>query len=905
MSSSTVKFIVSIFMLFLLHDTAIAQKICNTKVVHQTEIYQPGIRHSIAFEVSNISGETKRFRPELTLPTSWELATSAPSITLAAEEKGWVFMSFFIPSTQMPGVHQAIFILKDIDRPYYEKTPVFFEVDKHHDLQVRSLTAPKFTQAGELIEVTFEVINRGNIKESVRLSSLNSIQGATNYLIAPDSSILVKVHQKTDARAHYVQSINCNLEVFSVGTTQSKKAYSSTKVFPTKIAAKDAFFRYPIEASIYFNSYRSNQQQFNSRYFEVKGNGFLDAESKHYLNFIVRGPNQLRQSRFGISDQYSLIYRYQQNTTLYLGDHTFNISRLGFMGRYGMGARLDHSVNHWVLSAFYTKPRLFNFSKEPIFGAKAVYAASKHLKLGVSLSSSKEMAQYYNHQAVKQEGKSGQIAVFEVEFQEKNTQIQTEVATSMTSETMDYAGDVSLSHRVGRLSYRGNATMAGENYFGSLSNSLRYANALSYNVAKWNFGVGQGYSKVHERIDTTLYGMRPYFENYYTSVGYRLSKSHFFNIRADRRIREDLSERKSFNYREKGIDYRYKYTSNFFNLSFNGRMALTQNLISESREIRNTYGHFLTANYKIAQGFSVRGNFSHNRTNRYSKTNMVTDYYLYGGGLNYYVNQGLRVSGSYNSGFSPEESYRKRDFVNTAVLAKLNHNHQIEGQVNYYINPNTVSNTELFAFIKYTFRFGVPIKKVLKQGGVQGQVFSSDPSINLKGVQLIAAGNTVRTDTQGKFELNNLSVGANYLLLDESSLPRNVIPSAPMPLEFTVAENGKAPVTIELVKAAEFTGKLLVGDSWDEYNLKGHLKLQNELFTYYAESDKNGNFKFQHVVPGTYSLSLIRFQGDNSLLPVSQQVKLEVSGKMKKPVVFMLKAKKRKIKLKNSNLKVG
>lgn len=890
-------------MALLFTKDALGQENIQIRIKQSASSFTPGIRHSMAFEVTNAGNSELQAVPSLNLPNGWNLITAGGQIKLKAGEQQMVLVGFFIPFSESPGQKEGRFIIKNSTSGAESSIRVEFNVEELHNVQVSNLTASQNIQAGEMVEAVFEIRNEGNVTERLSVKSANELKDDEFYIIAPDSAVLVRVQEKSNAQANGIQLISSELEVKTESTGKSKKSYSTTRVFPTKIAKRDAYFRFPIEASVYHNMYSNGEVNQSSRFYELRGAGYLDLKKDHHLNFIVRAPNQSNLTRFGVNDQYSLVYRHKDSTRVFIGDHVFNINRLGFMGRFGFGARVDQKIGKYEVSAFFTKPRLSFYSKEPIFGGKVQYFPSDHLTLGLSVTSSKEIAQFYNYTAVKSAGESGQIMAFSTEYEDEKTKVQMEVATSVSASTMDYAGDVNVSHAAGRFSYRGNLTMAGENFFGSLSNSLRYSNGLSYNLRKWNFGAGQGYSKVHERMDTTLNGVLPYFENYYASVGHRINESNFINLRADFRSREDKGERAVFNYEERGIDYRYKYSQGRLIVNFNGRIAQTRNLLSESRDLRITSGEFLNINYRISNGLSVRGNFNHNRTNRYNRTNVLNDYYLYGGGFNANISRKFRMGASYNSGFSPEETYRKRDFVNANAMVRIGKHHQLEARVNYYMNPNNVNNKEMFAFLKYTYRFGAPLKKVLKQGGINGVIFSNDPSIKLKGIQVIASGSSVRTDAQGRFELNNLPVGNGYILIDESSLPSDVVLVERPPYEVRIEEGRTTDMALELTRAVNLAGKL-VSETDEPVDLSAYLKLENEDHTYYVESDKTGAFAFRKIVPGKYKLSLLRLKGTKDLEPVIQGLAVDASLN-ENPVVFRLKAQERKITIKNNNFKIG
>ncbi|MBN7817695.1 TonB-dependent receptor [Algoriphagus pacificus] len=889
--------------LFLVSEDAFTQEspIVSIKQIETT--FTPGVRHSVVFEVNNVSNTELLLTPSFSLPESWTLITAGSQFSLKAREKELILVTFFIPVNENPGHHVGRFRLKNITNGMESAIPIEFFIEDFHNIQLRTISAPLNIQAGETIETIFEIRNEGNVPERLSVKSSNELKDKAFYIIPPDSAVLVRVNEKSRAQANSVQLINCELVVTSEASGKTIKSFSTTRVFPSKLPKSDAYFRFPVEASVYQNIYGNGFSNQNSRFFELSGAGFLDLKKQHRLDFIIRAPNQSNLTRFGVNDQYSLVYRNADRTKVYFGDHVFNISRLGFIGRYGFGARLDQRVGRFEFSGFFTKPRLSSYSKEPIYGVKAQYFLSSRLTLGLSSTGSKEISQYYSYSAVKSAGKAGQIVSFSTTYKDEKTQAQLEVASSISTSTIDFAGDLNVSRSFGNFSYRGGVTMAGEEFFGSLSNSLQYSNGLSYNLKKWYFSIGQGYSKVHERIDTTMQAVLPYFENYYGSIGHNINESNYFNIRADFRSREDKGERAIFNYDERGIDYRYKFFKGRFTLNFNGRVSQTRNLLSDDRQYRNTSSEFLNVNYRLSSWLTIRGNFNHNKTNRYNITNVLSHYYLYGGGFNANINQILRVGANYNSGFSPEEAYNKRDFVNANAMIRIGQNHQFEARLNYYMIPNQTSNKEMFAFLKYTFKFGAPLKKVLKQGSVRGIVTSNDPSIELKGIQVIASGRTVRTDSQGRFEFNNLLTGNGYILVDESTLPSDGVLVSSLPYEVKIQEGQKTEIVLEVTRGVNLAGKLQVVTD-DSLDLSAYLKLESDARTYFIESDKTGSFDFKKIIPGKYNLSIIRMKSKLDLEPEVENIAVDTTID-NGLVVFNLKTKERKIIIKSKDFEIG
>jgi hypothetical protein len=871
-------------------------------VSHQVRSYPPGSRHTLSVKLVNQTDEAVLVTPQITLPNNWQEQTNAATLAIPARSRQWLFVSFTIPERQSPGKQTGAISLLASDSTVLATTAIVFEVEKYHKLAVRTLEAPESAEAGESLEMRFEITNLGNVEAVVELTPVGKIEGETTRTIPVGETTVVKMTHETSEKMRLARLIGNRLRVKNTSSGKTISGYASTRVFPTKTFKKDAYFRYKMEASIYHNTYATKDTRFSSQFIELRGSGFLDVDDSHYLNLLVRAPNQSQLSRFGINDQYSLIYRYQDKTEVFLGDHTFNLSKLGFTGRYGMGAMINQSYKNWVFTGFFSKPRHFNLSKKPIFGGKVLLNPTEKLQVGLSVTSSQELARYYNTQNAKPEGIGGQVAVLEGKYESEKTLITSEVATSISGGKADFATDFTFNQHLGNFSYMGTFTSAGLNYFGTINNSLRYSNALNFAKGKWTTSVGQNYSKVNERVDTTFLGIQPYYQNLYARVGYRFNLRHFASARAYDRNREDLSERKTYKYHEKGVEYRYQFNGNKLTMNFNGRVARTSNLFQDGANARLTYANFISAGYRVLPSLSLRGSFSHNRTNRYSKVNSLVDYYQYGGGVNFRFNSSLQLRGTYNSGFSPEETFKKRDLVSVMLLARIGRRHQIEARANYYMRPEAVNEKELFAFVKYTFRFGVPLKKVRKLGSIRGQVSSADATIRLKGVRFMADGALVKTDAKGHFEINNIPEGKSQLILEKSSLPPGVVADSRKPFDLLIKEGAAAEVRIELARAQEVRGGLALKETDISAGLKGRIMLKGKRNKYYTTSKDDGSFTFRKIAPGEYTLSVVTLQDGD--LVAKDTLNLSVGGEPIEDAVLPVSRKQRKIKFKSITTKL-
>jgi len=876
------------------------------RVLNLKETYATNKSHTLIIEIENSENSTSNLKLTAELPRNWNLISISDLGVLEGNQKKMVLISFTIPIDNPSGNITATFTVKNTNGSRISSKEVVFTIEPNLDLEVYNLYTSEKVQAGEMITAKYEIKNRGNVEQEISLSSQNMIKGEKLIKLGPNMTATVELTQKTDAKYYDFTTITTSLNAISVTSSKAYKAYGSTKVFPTKLKQSDPFFRYPVRFSLHYNSNTFQENHYSTLSGEFIGDGFLDLDRKNYLNFIIRAPQQKNLKNFGITDQYSLIYKYNNRTTVYLGDHAYYLNRLGFDSRFGMGFRVDQNINNWTLSAFFSKPRLYSFNSEALFGFKSVYHFSKNAFLGFAVESSKGTVIGANRNIQANPDEKGQIGTANFELRGKSTFINAESSLSVTNQHVDHAHFLNLVQRMNSLTYSGSLTFSGKNYFGNIRNSIEYNNSLFYKFRKFDFVIGQTVSQVNKRLDPLFFAAEPYFESYFGKIGYRFGPKSYINIRADKRVREDQLEPKSYFYKESGIDYRYIFTSKIFSFGFTGRIAETQNLLSNDLQYRKTYSHSLDASFRFSDHFSFRSNINHNYSNRYNNLNINENYYTYSVGMDYNFNNYFRLNTTYNSGFSPEDTYLRRDFINAMLVVTVAKNHLFEIRANYFENPGTANKKELLAFGTYTYSFGVPLKRILAQGGINGLIQVNDKSIDVKGIKIIAAGKSLVTNEKGVFEFNNLPLGNNYILMDESTLPFGIIPATKTPFQVIVEKDKKSELNITIVRASTIQGTLIFPELTrpNGLNLEGYLKIQNENFTYNVESNAQGVFKFQNIVPGTYKLTLTRYKG-KEFFEIEKETQITVKEGEKATINVPVKGKERKVQFKSKNFTIG
>lgn len=869
------------------------------------ESYTTNSNHTLLLELNNKGAELTNITTSILLPKGFKLITISSLNSVEENTKKTMLISFFIAENTTSGSFQGNLTLLSGTK-IVSNCLLSFTIENNYSLRVTNVSAPQNVQAGEPITATYLVQNTGNVEQTISLNSGNTLDGSNEIVLGPAISRVITVSQKTASKMSNLRAINTSLEVVSITSGKSYKAYSTTTVFPNKIEKKDAFFRFPIRTSLFFNSYTDKKDHYSTMSTEISGTGYLDYTKNHAIDFIFRGPRQDKIQRFGVTDQYSLKYSFKNKTRISLGDQAYDVDRLGFTNRFGMGARIDHNIKRWTLSAFYNKPRLYNFNEEELYGTKLSYHVSDSMHTGISLVHANNVLRNFNPKVVNKTDHKVDILTANINFQKKRTLITAEASLSNSGTFTDFAVYLILMQRWKNISYTGNFTTAGKNYFGTLNNSIQFSNSLTYSMRKWTVGVGQAVYKVNKRLDPLYYAAEPYFENYFMTIGYRFNQNHHLNFRVDRRIREDQLEPKNYYYKENGLNYRYSFNTNFFNAFFNGRIAKTQNLLSNSIGYNKTYSHNLSLSYRFPINFRINTNISHNYSNRYGRSSKNLNSYRYSIGFNCKLKQIYRFGANYISGFSPEETHLQREYINVNLAARISKNHQIEVRANYFESPAVINRKELLVYGKYSYTFGIPLKKIVEQGSVIGQVITHNDSINKKGIRIIAAGKTVITNKKGQFELHNLPVGKNFIFIDQASLPKNVIATSKKPQEIVVKEKKVLLKEIEVVYAAAVNGIIIVSDTFEKQkDLGAYLKLSNSSFTYFTESNMEGKFYFQQIVPGEYELKVIQFKENTNLIAAQKAAQFTLEEGEQKSKEIRFAEQQQLIKFNNRNFKIG
>lgn len=891
-----VKNIVAIYML-LICAVSVSQEQITLNVQHNTKAFMPNSQNTLVVKISNSLSLDKTITSNIILPENWRIITKSNLTHIPAKQSSFQYITFYIPSTTAPGEFTGNFTVKDSVNKQLAYLPLNFEVLKNRDIKVKLISASNNIKSGDVFYATYVLENNGNTNETVNLqSTTNTIVGANTVTLKPNTNTYVEVYEKTKTVEQF-STLLSDLKIV-IEDQEISKAQHLCKIYPNKIKAKDPFKRFPVSASYIYNGFFSSvNDHFSVSAFEILGNGFVDEKNTKYLDVILRGPNHLKTNRFSSFDQYSLYYHNSNSQTqVWLGDYGLQVNRLVLNGRYGMGARIDQEFNKLKWSAFYAKPRFYR-NNNAIYGTQLKYSINDSLKIGGSFVVTKPQSGM--HAEI---GKNASIFTLETKYNSKKTYIELETSASMFNNNVDFGNFFQVRQRFGKLRYSGNIIYTGENYVGAFYNSFSVSNSLSIPIGKKSqLQFLQSLFKVNQRLDQLFFTAEPHYQNYSLDYKYRINDKNNFNLRYVKRIREDKLEPKSFYYKEELLTYYYRYFNNKINFTLSGQVGKSKNLLLENSDYRKTFGTSISSGFRLSDVFCLNANINHTYTSKYSNLDQSVNYLRYGVGLNVNVSNDFRLNFNFNNSFNPEENYKTRDYIASNVFWRLSKNHIFELRTNYYSNPGVVDRKEFYTMGKYTYQFGVPIVKKYKEGGITGRITTSD-SIDLSTILITASSTNVKPDEFGRFEINNLPTGKNYLVLDQATLPKNYTIACKMPFEVNVEEGKTKPIQIPLVKASNISGKIQAPIGVN--NLSGYLQLESDKFTYYTKSNPDGSYNFNNIVPGAYKLTLVKLvqPSEDVILPSFQKLFVKPGFNLKTQII--LNQREREVKFKPTNFNV-
>jgi hypothetical protein len=339
----------------LVGQTGQVVKLLSTK--SEVEVL-PGQIVNLAFFAENITEEGKPVNVVLKVPDGWKIISSSPKFDAKPGEKKFFIFSIQIPSTNPVGQFHANVVASHAQTgSTFDSLSVSLTVGEVEKIEMHLVESPEYIRAGEEFRSEFLLQNLGNTEKKVFLETRNCfIEGQTEIELEPGQSVrFFAINQSSDEITETFK------EYFTVRALVSgevkESIFKSYMVFSVNEKKKDLYFRFPVEFSTTYLASNQRGSYEQAWQFELSGNGTLDEEGKHRLEFLARGPNNTNLSFLGMYDQYFISYE-NKNLELFAGEKAFLFTPLTESSRFGLGTESKVIFNNGLNFGFlYVKPR--------------------------------------------------------------------------------------------------------------------------------------------------------------------------------------------------------------------------------------------------------------------------------------------------------------------------------------------------------------------------------------------------------------------------------------------------------------------------------------------------------------------------------------------------------------------
>ncbi|WP_394698152.1 carboxypeptidase regulatory-like domain-containing protein [uncultured Draconibacterium sp.] len=825
----------------------LSQQLLQTNFVKPQVETEPGKVCNLAFFITNNSEEPIRVNPNYILPDNWKLVTSLSAIDLQPSEKKFLIISVQIPESYLVGDYSVVPEFNDDKGQLLQKDEVHVRVLEVEKITIEKLEKKEYVYAGEEIRASYLLQNQGNTEKSFFIETQNCQveEGAEVRLGVGESKVITVVKPTSEdyvnsAREYYTIRVNAGNRVL-------ESVNNWTQVFPSKNLKKDMYFRFPISFSGSYLGVNKDDQYESTYQFELQGQGTLDVEGKHQLEFMARGPNNTDLSYLGLYDQYYLSYQ-NKNLMLFGGQKNFMFTPLTESSRYGWGFESKVVVNSGLtLGYLYVEPRFYQEIKNEMAGI-----------LGYQFNPKNKIELYYVTKQFEALNDRTQLLSFTSVFTPFNgTDVDLELSRGYLNNEADNAYRVNINSRFSLFNFSGNYYNTGKNYPGYYNNSKFYSANVS---ARLSQKIGLSFYARRDFMNAqldTFFVTAPITKSYQGSLDYKLGLQSQLKLFVRQYERKDRLNYNKFHYKTRSANLRFSQKWRWFRFSLTGEAGKTTNfLLDPGENQQNSYRGMGDFSFNIASKHFIRAFGSWSNINQFVS------------GKQQNITAGMSVSSQisekFNANFYVQNAYDIDDYYKNRNLMQLSFNynflpnHSIALRSFYTIFKTEVDQAEFTMAATYAYKFGVPLKQVIKAGIIRGQIINKQGE-PVEGVWVRLLNKTVVTDKNGEYIFDLVQPGTHLVSFDESSFELDELTNIPNPVEVNVFEDQVSTVDVRILKGAELKGKIILEEATlkaaadDNVNAANIIvEVKSSLDQYRITTNSNGLFQFPLLKPGKY-----------------------------------------------------
>ncbi|MFZ2284434.1 MAG: carboxypeptidase-like regulatory domain-containing protein [Lutibacter sp.] len=816
----------------------------------------PGKNYTIAFEISNTTGNPLNLSCEFVVSDQFYLTTNLKKLVVEANNKKIVLFTFGVNSHCTSGDYTALLKITNSDNNApIASQEIALNVSKLYNLTVDVLNAPEYLRLEKEYYCEYLVTNNGNSEEKITFESSNALKIVPAIaVLKPDSSMVVAVYQLVPGNVRSKTMVLNNLKAYMVSTDLLFSNRAAITLYPNNTKKPDLYHRFPVTVSTIFNSLKG-LDTLNVFKFKVSGQGFLDKGNEHYLNFEYSGPSQSDIVRFGDYERYSVLYKNKKMEAV-AGHVNFSLSNITETSRYGTGGILSYDFGKTTATVFYVKPR---FTKQ--------ISDSYGGKISQDLSDKAYVEAGFINRTLFENNEEFNSKIFNIaSFYTLNRfKLNGEIAYETNYKTNGLAYSLEAYLNLKKWDFINSAQYSDKNYKGYLRSSKQLFSLANYRFSKKiDMQIGAEYRAINPVKDTINYSSSPITTKYQAYFNYNINRNNKIRVGGYYRNKEDRLSLQNYNFEEKLATLSfYSRMTNKYDLIWQNRVGKTINFLANTTEPQSTFFSSLSISANIFKDLILGLNGDYQQSNKKSAENELVKTFYYGGNLQYNLKSYLNVSAFYKKNYDFDELDEAQNYLQAQVNYNYQRKHLLSVAVSQTSLPVFPIKKELLITASYSFVVNVPISKNKTVGSLTGKITSAE-KVNLEGILVLLDDHIAITDEKGMFHFYNLQPKTYRLYVKQSSLPKNKIIIMQQPIDVDILPNKETEMVLEMGNTGALYGQIIFEETTVMQSTKFIkklpilvVKITKEDKTYYTKTDKDGKFWFKELTPGDWTVELV------------------------------------------------
>jgi hypothetical protein len=832
------------------------------------------------------TNETQKYiSVKVNLPEGFKLLTNSSEINLL--QVGDLRKLFFTIQSESNTAYGSYAISIEVRKDSLSlfTYPMVLTILKNPKLEIVAIEKPDKLSQKPQEEAKFLLKNIGNTEENIELSTRSGkIIGNTNIFLKPGESAVIRTTQSILFSNQDVRQVSFDLIAKIKDVEKPFSNMFSIPMMSFSSAKSDTYQRFPIEASILYNYYKSQNLSTGSFQFDIKGKGYIDSKDKNLVEFIARGPNNTSNTpRFGTITQYYLGYQ-TGGFKLDLGDNAYSFSQITENGRFATGIQLKQRIKQNQVTLFYIEPKLIRTIKKEYGLSFTRFVNPSSFVSLVYLNK--------NHIDNRKQLHTDFLTLLS-DFKYKQFNAKAELSLSKTKNTFGGGGFFNSSFDNRKVRLYSNLLYTSKTYYGYYNNSLQVNNAAFYKLnRKTSIGFTKTISQLNPSLDSVFFKVSAYVNNNNFSVDHILNKNNKVRFNFIDGSREDKMEVKSYNYNERFLRTTFEHKYKKFNFRLDGDFGKSQNLLlpKENQKYSDSHRYRSQISYTSKRNFGASVFSEYLETNRYQTSAKNSKYWFYGVTTQFKIRNNVAFNLNYRNNFRPEELYDNQSFVDAAMVVSIK-NHDLSFAGNYGYVPTPKPEKTFFATVKYTINLNTPIRKKKGLGHISGKLHG----VKTEGVILNLNGKQIMTDKQGNFRFNDLQPGKYFIGASNSTLGYGNIIDQNMPFLIEVTANEVNQVQLDVIPTGKVNGVINTVNKDKVKHENILIEIYKDKFSQLVATDKFGQFQFSELKEGDYQIRILSDNIKKQFIVRNPELKVHVTVGQETMFTFNVEEKKKNV----------